>query len=93
MSLFDVECQNLIGNFGLRHQKRHDGLGPQFTQRREAMITVRCPKFAVGRDRDQRIQKALRLVHRTRELAHVRIAHVALEGCRTDFFDRQRDEQ
>ena len=47
---------------------------------------------AVGAHRDDRVEEASRLVHRERQLAHVRVGHVALVRRRLDLVDGQRGE-
>jgi hypothetical protein len=96
--LLDVERQDLVGDRRLGHDERDERLRAELAEGRQAMVAVRDPVELPGvsaclAHRDHGVEEALRLVHRVREPADVRVRDVALERCRRDHVDGQRAEE
>ena len=93
MGLLDVEREDLVRDLALRHEQREHAPRPELLQRGQAMATVRRQVSVALPDRHDGIEVPLRLVHREREPADVRIRDVALEGRALDLLDGERAEE
>ena len=93
MRLLDVEREDLVGHLALRHHQREDRFRAQLLERSQPMAAVRRAEAVLLAHGDDGIEVAPRLVHRPRQLEHVRVGDVALEGSRFDLVHRERGEE